>query len=537
MKAVTQAGAAIVHTDFAKINWQQVTQNHLKSHSHCSFYCRFALVKQATLILTSTALLFGPFNSSYAVSDAELKSIVQQQQETLKEVQVQLKNTQNKLRSLEDQTKRTKRAAASNRNLLVKQQDKMRFDGFVTAGVARTAGTDASLMGSIGSDLTYQADSVAGMQMTYLGNEQLSFTMQLVSRGDEMHMVKTDWAYIKYAFTDSLDLKAGRLRIPYYMFSQSLEVGFSYPWVRLPVEQYNIPLASHEGFELTKHFQLAKWSFDSYGFVGRGIGEETVFAQSRIAFNDHWGVGVFASHDAWLFRIAYSQTNLKGDPIEGGNIDQLSDGFTAAGDAAKQINDIGKILGTDFGLRETFRTPDEEFFANYGSIGFTYDDGEWLAIGEFARVRILDEMPFPGGHSGYLLLAYYYNKFTPYISISKFYTDDEDDHKRDIVSDQLLAIQNAVINGAPVAEALGLLDNSAAAIAEAQKITQMVDALNSLDQQQTSYTVGLAYNITSRMKAKIEAAYYGDFAGGTGRFQGNPGDHATVYSFALDAVF
>lgn len=39
-----------------------------------------------------------------------------------------------------------------------------------------------------------------------------------------------------------------RLRTPQYAHSDALDIGYSYPWVRPPVEMYNLPLDNYEGF-------------------------------------------------------------------------------------------------------------------------------------------------------------------------------------------------------------------------------------------------------------------------------------------------
>ncbi len=97
------------------------------------------------------------------------------------------------------------------------------------------------------------------------------------------------------------------------------------------------------------------------------------------------------------------------------------------------------------------------------------------------------------------------------------------------------------------------------------------NGLATLISQQQSYTAGLVYDVSPRVKAKLEVAFYENFgeydyvtgytaagptvinANGDGRFAPaidpldvtrgisggykDPGDNAAIYSFSIDAVF
>ncbi len=49
-----------------------------------------------------------------------------------------------------------------------------------------------------------------------------------------------EWAYLSFAAAQGLTLRAGRLRLPIYMYSETLDVGFTHPWLRLPDETRRI---------------------------------------------------------------------------------------------------------------------------------------------------------------------------------------------------------------------------------------------------------------------------------------------------------
>lgn len=114
--------------------------------------------------------------------------------------------------------------------------------------------TDVSGFGSIGgqrlygdrqeSDLglppsnTFDADwdSILGLQISMNHSNGLGLTGQAVARGnsftgDDTYHPESEWFFASWQVNEALRIRAGRLRTPLYLYSESLEVGYSYPWV------------------------------------------------------------------------------------------------------------------------------------------------------------------------------------------------------------------------------------------------------------------------------------------------------------------
>jgi hypothetical protein len=66
----------------------------------------------------------------------------------------------------------------------------------------------------------------------------LTGVVQVISRDDEDGNFKphVEWANIKYAFTSDLAVRVGRTLLPTYERSDSQNVGYALPWVRIPNE-------------------------------------------------------------------------------------------------------------------------------------------------------------------------------------------------------------------------------------------------------------------------------------------------------------
>ena len=87
----------------------------------------------------------------------------------------------------------------------------------------------------------FKQDAIFGLQITKQINESTSATGQLVSRGTSDYNTEASWAFVTYNANKDLDLRMGRLRIPFFYYSEFLEVGYAYNWIRTPSDVYSIP--------------------------------------------------------------------------------------------------------------------------------------------------------------------------------------------------------------------------------------------------------------------------------------------------------
>jgi hypothetical protein len=117
------------------------------------------------------------------------------------------------------------------------------YNGFSTASYSQTD-TDEAQVGylsqpeGIDSGGTAGFDSKLGLQLTAKFNDMFSATAQGVAYADltsdwEPHL---DWAYVRAQLTPNLSARAGLLRTPLFMFSDSIFIGYSNVWLRAPLE-------------------------------------------------------------------------------------------------------------------------------------------------------------------------------------------------------------------------------------------------------------------------------------------------------------
>lgn len=106
-------------------------------------------------------------------------------------------------------------------------------------------------------------ESRLALQMTAQLEEGMRFIGQAVARGDkaEGYASNYEWAYFDFNVGSSGKLKFGRVRVPFYKYSDYIDVGYAYHWIKPPEAQYSISFRNADGVSYNHHFQLG--SLDS----------------------------------------------------------------------------------------------------------------------------------------------------------------------------------------------------------------------------------------------------------------------------------
>ena len=146
------------------------------------------------------------------------------------------------------------------------------INGFASLTGGMTLDNDQSYL-DYDDKWSMRNDTKVGFQLDADLENNLSATIQIMSRGKEDYDAELEWGYINYALTQSSDVKFGKLRLPIYYYSSSLDVGYSYDWIRPPQDVYRLPISSYEGLDYSKDFALGQWSGVSQIFVGSNRSE------------------------------------------------------------------------------------------------------------------------------------------------------------------------------------------------------------------------------------------------------------------------
>ncbi|MCC9596853.1 MULTISPECIES: hypothetical protein [unclassified Rubrivivax] len=145
------------------------------------------------------------------------------------------------------------------------------WSGFGTLGWAQS-NRGWAVERSIDRGGSAERDTLVGLQLDARLAERWSATLQLKAaeslERDHRWDVTPAWAFLAWRPDDDWLLRAGRMRLPLYLYSEILDVGATQDMVRLPTEMYSIaPSNEFDGLSATRTWTLGddELSLDAYG--------------------------------------------------------------------------------------------------------------------------------------------------------------------------------------------------------------------------------------------------------------------------------
>lgn len=137
-------------------------------------------------------------------------------------------------------------------------------DDLKISGFARLIGgyldTDQATFKGYDNELSFSPASLFAVQADYQAHDKLSFTGQLMARADDDQDSGVEWLYLTWEPLSAWQVKAGKLRTPFFALSDYTDVGFAYHWINPPQQVYNAYLfRTFEGIDVT-------WAYSGKGF-------------------------------------------------------------------------------------------------------------------------------------------------------------------------------------------------------------------------------------------------------------------------------
>jgi len=187
----------------------------------------------------------------------------------------------------------------------------VRIQGFADL-VASKSNTDYNLgaINNLGKRLTLDSESQLGLNLSSdLGND-LFFSGQITTSEEEdgLYNLGMQWFFITYRPTERLAFRVGRQINPIYLYSEQIDVGYIYPWVRLPTEVYGIdPLQAFVGASAiyTVIKNDLQWRAQLFAGGGSFTLDSPTGPFSGTLDNDK-GVDLSVSSDNFKVRLGYS---------------------------------------------------------------------------------------------------------------------------------------------------------------------------------------------------------------------------------------
>jgi hypothetical protein len=248
--------------------------------------------------------------------------------------------------------------------------DDLRINGFMSVGVGMLSTDDIAASG-FDTDANFSTDTIVALQISKQINETTSATTQLVSRGTESYDTNSAWAYVTYAIDSDTDVRAGRLRTPFFYYSDFLEVGYAYNWVRPPEEVYSLDaLASVNGIDVTHRFNMGSTDGSVQTYFGRLDTSYAVIGEAyELELKNFGGVVLNLNRGNFGTRLSYHRADVYGDLDATGT--RALDGLVAF------ATSVGR--GDDFDI--TGQTT--QFVEAAG----TWENGDYAVIAEYTALR------------------------------------------------------------------------------------------------------------------------------------------------------
>ncbi|GAA3915208.1 hypothetical protein [Litoribacillus peritrichatus] len=362
------------------------------------------------------------------------------------------------------------------------------FNGFISVGGGISSNDELNLDIDYNEDVSFDEDSILGIQTTAAINDKMSLTAQLVARGKDDYDLEAEWAFVSYEINDEAYGRAGRLRVPFFAYSESIDVGYSYHWIRPPSEVYRLPFSSIDGVDANYTTWLTDdWETSAQVYFGTYSDEVDVFGQeSELDLKNGTGLVLTANYDWLTLRgsVHYATVTVTNDDIEaldsalrnpllpGGPYDSVAD------DIAVDENDVMFY--------------EAAVLADYNDYIFV---AEWTML-DYDRSAIPDD-------TGWMIsVGKRIGAFTPHLTFAK----EEDDGETGF-SD-------------PVPAGITLPDG--------RDLKAVVDGLET-EALQESWIAGVRWDVMPSAALKFEAQY-------TDRKEPED-DDTMIYSVVLDAVF
>ncbi|MCQ4294275.1 porin [Pseudomonas stutzeri] len=285
------------------------------------------------------------------------------------------------------------------------EQGEHRFNGFGTVGFTHLGGEDDGRSYGIQGQTndSWRGDQLSkfGAQLSYGITDTLGVTVQATAKAQQDEWkANLEWAYLSLQANDQLMLRAGRLRSPVYMYSESLDVGYSYPWLRLPDEVYSqVQVTNYEGIDAVYTVPLSYGSvtFQVAGGQAKNRDYYAYDEQFDIDYGNLFGASVsLSTNDFGMLRIGYVEADIKTDIT--GTVDATAIGF-GANDPLSLLN-LNKEKG------------------KFTSIGYQYDNGTWISSNEWTS-RLIENDGMEAIDSFYLMGGRRFGDFLPHVTYAQ----------------------------------------------------------------------------------------------------------------------
>jgi len=274
------------------------------------------------------------------------------------------------------------------------------FNGFLSAVGGAVTDDDTSYAG-YDDDVNFEPDSVLGIQINANVSDRLRAVAQVLGRGTDDFDAELEWAYLAYEFSENFTFRAGRLRVPFYQYSDFLDVSYAYPFIRPPVEVYDqVNITSFQGADALYNWNSGSWSNEVQVYFGADSGDQQLLGSTvNQEIDSLTGIVLSTTNNLLSFRASAHRGDVTAFVPD---LVPLFDGLRQAG--------FGNVA-------DSLEVRDKE--ARFFGLGGGYDDGRFFARGEWTKLDWQDESFLSTVDSWYANVGTRVGDFTYHLTYSE----------------------------------------------------------------------------------------------------------------------
>ena len=328
------------------------------------------------------------------------------------------------------------------------------------------------------SDFNFDPASVFGLQVRGDVSDKLSATAQLVGRGSDDYDASFEWAYMTYVVSNNVSISAGRIRLPLFKYSASLDVGYSYHWLTPPDSVYGIDFNNIDGVRLDYSNYSGDWEYGAQFTVGRTKADTFISGTpAELELENVVAVSFEATRDWFSARTLVARGTTTA-------INEDFDTFVAGMGQFGAFIPSATIAAEGFSVNEDTGT----FF----EVAVDIDKYDWFIGAEFTKTEV-DNAVIASNDAWYVTAGMRFGKFTPHIT----YEVEEADNADQVAL--VAGLPSVIDTGDAVTDATwSAIYQGAAGIAADQ------------EQDTSAVTLGLRYDVEPGFAVKAGVTWYSD---------------------------
>jgi hypothetical protein len=370
------------------------------------------------------------------------------------------------------------------------------INGFGSVVAGKTLDSQESIYG-YDDNLSFQEESRFAVQISAPIGEKFSATAQIMAKGADSFDPQFEWAYVSYQANDNLIVMAGRQRLNIYKYSDYVDVGYAYHWIRPPQGVYSLPFNSGNGigFLYNRSFDEVEMSVN-YKALADEINDYVPSGTEGVQparFNIELShvVNVDFTWEAFNFGMNYVVVpELTYEATEIASLEALLLSPSLAG-----LSSTALTAEETEAVMSEIRVDDEK--VSFTSAYLGYDVGDWFVLAEYTDYQFDKANAFAEQESLYLSAGIRVDEYTFHAS----YGRDDNDPSSNI--DQTIA------------------DPALAAYVK--------QAISAQQEDSAFYSIGARWDVEGGVALKLDYTSYDDDL--------NNNSDADVISMGIDFVY